>query len=618
MFIDITNNNGTRYIRLAESIRVVKKGKSGTRKKIIKNVGPVSRYDDGEPDFEQRLKKSFISGEPIIPSLREFVSKKQKYDVYNFRITEHSPECIGHTKLFSHAIIERLLDELGILNVVRSYKCSSKIEYDVMGFLRLLIYGRILNPASKIATLSQNNDYFEQILSGDYYDYNIYDALSFVYQHKKQIFNRINKHIVEQYHRNPNIIFYDVTNFYFEIPYQDENIYDENGEVIEWGLRRNGVSKEHRKQPIVQMGMFMDDMGIPISFGMFPGTTLDHLTVRGSLSESVNNMNFGRFIFIGDRGMCNYMNLAHVLEQGNGYIVSKSIKKSKDFEREWIFDESDYIVVSKNFRYKSRISTRTIKDENNVKRKITEKVVVYWDRKFYNRQIKENKSIDDLLDKLMNNPHGTRISTTQAKDIKPFLKDEYENVKTGETVAYDELRAAIDPEKVAEARRMYGYYQIISSELEMSEHDIIEAYHGLTRIEDQFRVMKGVLNTRPIFVRTPEHIEAHLAICTIALIIIRLIQLHITWKNPNLHSKNFKDWSFGLPAERIQKALNKWTVDEFPDEYYRFNNLDDPDLKMIIDAFNIDIPLKLFRKQDLRKLKKKIASRPPKKRQVVT
>jgi len=603
MFLEFSNNNGKHYIRIVESVRITIDGKRVTRKKTIKNIGPVSRFSDGTPDFEERLKASFLSGSPLIPELLPFVPKAQPLEKYSFQFSEGSDECIGHPKLFSHMLLERILEELEIIQVIQSYKGFSKIQFDLIGYFRLLVYGRILDPASKISTTAQNEKYYEPVVD-DSYRYHIYDTLDFVYDHKKQIFNRLNSVISKKFKRNTDIIYYDVTNFYFEIDDPDDDIIDEDGNVIEKGIRKDGVSKENRNQPIVQMGLFMDDSGIPISYEIFSGNTLDHQTVRDSLKHTVDNMSFQRFIFVGDRGMCTYTNLLHILSQGNGYIVSKSIAKSKAAEKSWIYDDSDYIKESENFKYKSRIVTRTEKDENGIKHTITEKVVVYWDRYFHDRQERDNKSFLDFLDKLLESPNSFRITASQSKSIRRFLKKEYINIASGEILQSSKLRTMIDENKVQEYRQQMGYYQIVSSELQMSEKEIIDKYHGLSRIEDQFRVLKGDMSSRPMYVSTREHIDAHLAICTIALIVMRILQNKIV--SSGLGTTNSHGWSYGISAERVKNALNNWTVEMLPDDFYRFNNLDMPDLKLILDAFNINIPKKLFRRQQLKSIKTSI------------
>jgi hypothetical protein len=151
-----------------------------------------------------------------------------------------------------------------------------------------------------------------------------------------------------------------------------------------------------------------------------------------------------------------------------------------------------------------------------------------------------------------------------------------------------------------------GYYQIVTSELTMEPLEVIDKYHGLTQIEDQFRVMKGDLETRPLYVRTPQHIESHLLICMTALIMLRLIQKRII-SSGLVKVDEDAYWSTGLNGLRIQQALKKWKVDLMPDDFYRFMDVDDPDLKLILDAFGIKIPAKLYRRAELKSIKKNIA-----------
>ena len=196
-------------------------------------------------------------------------------------------------------------------------------------------------------------------------------------------------------------------------------------------MRKPGVSKEERKLPIVQMGLFMDNMGIPIAIESFPGNTLDHLTLRPALKKHIDTLDYTRFIMVADRGMCNYMNMFHILDSGNGYVVSKSLLKTTAKERNWAYSEDDYISTSENFRYKSRIIKRTQKDENGTSRELEEQVVVYWSKKFYLRQLAENKTFLEFIDKLKENPANFKITATQAKSVRKFLKKEYINKKVG-------------------------------------------------------------------------------------------------------------------------------------------------------------------------------------------
>jgi transposase len=604
MFVESVKNGGKDYLRLAHSVRVTNKdGYKVSQKKVVLNIGPVARYDDGLPNYIERLKKSFKAGVPLIPMLEQYCENVKPREKYRFTFEEGDPNCIGEPKLFSHLLIERIIEELGLLSLFGTYKGYRKIQFDVYGFVKLLIFGRLLNPASKIATVRQNDDYYDPVLT-DFNPDNVYDTLDFVAKHKDAIIRRMNSSLVKKAHRRPEIIYYDVTNFYFEIENPDADILDEDGNVCEKGLRKMGVSKESRKQPIVQMGLFVDDNGIPIGIESFPGNTLDHLTMIKALKNNIDDIGFSRFIMVGDRGISKYNNLLHLSDAGHGYIVAKSILKSKGIEQEWIYDDEGYIHDSNSFKYKSRIVVKKVKDETGTERIISELEVAYWSEKFAKRQIAENKSFLEFIEKLLENPTSFRINKTQSKSIRQYLRKEVVNDKTGEVFNSSELKAMLDMDKIERYKKNMGYYLIISSELDMHPKEVIDKYHGLSRIEDQFRVMKGDLDSRPFFVRTKDHINAHLLICMIALIVMRIIQNKVTDSGlvPSAVDKKVS-WTTGLSAERVQVALNKWEIEKMPGDLYRFLNVYDTDLKTILDAFKINIPCKMFRRGELRSIK---------------
>ena len=251
------------------------------------------------------------------------------------------------------------------------------------------------------------------------------------------------------------------------------------------------------------------------------------------------------------------------------------------------------------------ITGKIRKDENGNKRTVEEQVVVYWSRKFQLRAERENKKFLEFLQKLQEHPESFRITAVQSKALRKFFKKECINEKTGEILDSSKIRGFVDFAKVAEYRKSLGYYQIVTSELTMDAQEVINKYHGLTQIEDQFRIMKGDLNTRPLYVRTPEHVTAHLLICMISLILLRIIQKKlkdsgVIQPDPDTY------WSGGMSAARIQTALNKWKVDTLPSDLYRFMDVDDPDLKRILDAFRIRIPAKLYRRAELKHIKTEI------------
>ncbi len=608
MYVEKTKNNGTDYLRLVKSKRVTNaKGVKTATKSVVYNIGPLSRHTDGEPDYVERLKQSFRNGKPLIPELQQFCCEQLPKEQYDIHLEEGDPDCIGHPKLFSHILIERVLEEIGMNSFITYYKSRTQAKYDLLGFFRLLVYGRILNPASKIATVTQNNDYYDPIIK-DPYEYNVYDTLDFIYEYKNKIIQKINSSITKSFNRTTKIVFYDVTNFFFETerPDEDEEI---DGELHK-GIRKNGVSKEERKLPIVQMGLFMDEQGLPISIEIFPGNTLDHLTMIDACKNTIDNLNLSRFIFVADRGMCASPNLFHLLDRNNGYVISKSIKKSSKVDKQWILDQSDYISNNEAFKYKSRVIKYLAQDPTDKKKKrsIVEKQVVYWSKKFYDREKAEKKSFLNFIEKLRETPENFRVTALQAKSIRKYLKKEVLNSETGEVLDSKKVLAMLDEEKLRKELELMGYYLIITSEINMPDSKVIETYHKLSKIEDQFRVMKSTFETRPMFVRSEEHISAHLLICMISLIVMRVIQHRIVeYQEKSCKTKKSKNmWEMGLSSERIKNALNKWSIDKLPTDLYRFNNIDDPDLNLILNSFGIEIKTKLYNRGELKNIKQNI------------
>ncbi|MBP5736123.1 MAG: IS1634 family transposase [Acidaminococcaceae bacterium] len=510
-------------------------------------------------------------------------------------------DCFGSPKLLAPCILDPVFSALGLDGLFASVKHASRISYDLQGMVRLLVYGRLLNPASKIATARQNEAYYQPLVSSSN-ESNVYDALDVIYVNRQRILRRMNTCIARLTGRTAGTLFYDVTNFFFETEQPDGDVTDKDGLVLEKGLRQMGVSKENRKQPLVQMGLFLDENGIPVSIEAFPGNTLDHLTLRSAMKGTVDTLSLGRFILVADRGMYSGTNMCHVVSQGDGYIVSKSLKKSSKAERAWALELDGYVAVGDDFRYKSRIVERTVTGEDGSRKRMKEKVVVYWSRSYYAREERENRSFLAFLEKLQESPHGFRVSASQSRSLRKFIKKEMVHKDTGEVVDSRKLLSMIDEAKLAEFREIMGYYQIVSSELEMDALDIIDKYHGLTRIEDQFREMKGTLETRPVYVNTPEHIRAHLLVCFMALTMLRVIQHKIKQSLPEETGKDL-NWSYGLPGNRLSKALREWQIDKLPGEYFRMLNVNAPDLRLILLAFGITVEPTLYTRGLLRALK---------------
>ena len=599
LHIEKLKSGNNEYIRLVSLKRMKSSnGKLMIGKKTIVSLGALAKHDDGKPDYLKRLRESFSNGKPLIKELEPYVGQAP---VRRWTVTfdRGDEKCIGNPKRLAPCVLDPVFRALGLDELFASVKCSSRIRYDLTGIVRLLTYGRIIDPGSKWSTMGQNDQYYTPLVKSTNPD-NVYDALDVIYANRRQIVRRMNTCITRAIGRNPSTVFYDVTNFFFETARPDDDFEDADGNVVT-GLRKFGVSKENRRQPIVQLGLFLDDDGIPISFATFPGNTLDHHTLRPAMNETVGGLGIKRFVLVADRGMYSGTNMCAVRETGNGYIVSKSLRKTDKAERAWAIDPDGYTVVSEKFRHKSRIVKRVVTDGNGRKHEIREKVVVYWSKAFYEREKNENRSFMEFLQKLRENPGSYRITSAQSKGLRRFLKKEYLNKVTGEKVNSSDLMPMIDEAKLNEFNELMGYYQIVTSELDMGDREVIEKYHGLTQIEDQFREMKGTLETRPMFVQTPEHIKAHLMVCFMALTMIRIIQ-----RKTRLAVKAAKEdskWSYGIPGARISDALAGWQVVEFPGEYYQMLKSKGDDIFAILKAFGMELKPQLYTRGEIREMK---------------
>jgi transposase len=590
MYIECFNNNGNRYLRLTKVTSYQEDGVRKTRRQVIRNIGPLSRYDDGKPDYLQRLRKSFKVGHPIIESLADLSVNTLALNKVTIDFDLDRPsDYYCHPKNIGYFILDSMYDGLGIYDVYNLAKFRNKVSFDLVGNTKLLIFSRLLKPDSKLKTFADKDTYLFPLTKSDRLQ-DIYDTLDYLDTQWSTTTKRMDLKIKQHLGRNPEICYYDVTNYYFEISENDHS-----------GLRRKGVSKENRRSPLVQMGLFMDENGIPICYHLFPGNQIDQTTLRPVMKTGINKLGYNRVIIVADGGVNSDKNIAHILTEGNGYVLSRSTKKSTKKMKAWLLDEADYLWNSnESFKVKSQIREREIVDENDQVMLIKEKVVSYWSRSHYTRQLKENQAFLEYLETVTKFPDKLK---DKDKKIDKFLIKQSVIKETGEVVNTKNV-LSLDLDKIKEYLDLLGYYTIYSSEIDKRDEEIIGIYHGLSKIEDSFRITKSDLEGRPVFVRTPTHINAHFLICFIALTMIRIIQYKIL-VYLGLDTKNVDGWESGLSAKRIQKALLNWRVDALPKGYFRATAID-PDLDLILKAFGVQADLRLPDETTIRRLKSAI------------
>ena len=287
------------------------------------------------------------------------------------------------------------------------------------------------------------------------------------------IFN-INTSMVRNFHRTTKKIYYDVTNFFFEIDEPDEDLTLPDG-TTDSALRKNGVCKEERKLPIVQMGLLMDEQGIPISVECFPGNTLDHQTLASAFSNSVDSVKAqdSRFVYVCDKGIGKGEAIVYAISHGIGYLTSRTVRGASKEEKEWIADPEGYTSLSENYKYKTRIVKKTTTTPDGIKLEYAEKILTYWSRKYYAREIAERSSFYEFVSEYLKDPASFRLSTTQLPTVKKYLRKNVVNVKTGEILKTADLASILDVEKLKQDYDLLGYYTLATSEINMSDKEII-------------------------------------------------------------------------------------------------------------------------------------------------
>ncbi len=619
VYLDRFNCKGKPYLRIVENYTVLENGKKKSKRKTIKNLGYEEKLNDGKPNFYNRMKEKLKNGELKIDGIdpSEFRVRAKLYNNSlhsdsNFDYSYLDPKNIGYF------FLENIYNELGIADILRRIKSDSKIEYDLNGLTKLFVFGRILNPQSKKKTFKNKDKYLFPVTTHED-EQTIYRSLDVLAENSKKIQNRMNTKIKNSsIGRVTNLTYYDVTNYYFETMYGDDDIYelDENNEIVKGedgkpiivkkGFRKKGVSKENSKVPIVQMGLFIDNNGIPVSHKLFPGNTQDKTTFKNVLENDVDEMDLGRIVVVADNGMNTQENKYLITEKGNGYIVSKSVKKSWTKIGPWALEDKDYTEIKNSsgevvFKYKSRINEieLTYKNEDGKKSKktIKEKEIVYWSKKHYEKELHQNKKFIEYLEACKEHPDKLKDKQRKSQE---FIEVIDVDQKTGEVIKTKKIVVFLE-EKLKKYKETLGFYSIVTSEIEEDDKEIINRYHGLSRIEDSFRIIKSDLEGRPIYVWTEEHIKAHFLICFIALTIIRIMQYKIL-KYENKSTLNVDGWEQGITAEKLKEELNNFETDAFDENSYKMRRPTDNILK-VLNVYEYNFNFKLPSKQEILELR---------------
>lgn len=454
-------------------------------------------------------------------------------------------EAAGTAKMYSkenrkynygYKFLEAAYDLLQIDSFIKDYHGKHKFrgKYTPGDIFKFLVLLRILRPDSKRATFQLKNGFYGMIT--DFTLPDIYRSLDLFAGFEVELQRYLNERIKETIGRDLSHAFYDVTNYYFEIDFPDG----------EEDLRKRGVSKEHRVDPITAMGLFIDSNGLPISMSIFPGNTSESLTLQPTMNEIKKAYGLGRLVVVADKGINTAKNIDMIINNGDGFVFSQILKGKKGKRyHEKLFDKSGWIS-NEDDTYKYKLFTEEYEGKNkDGKKEIrTRKVLLYWSQAEADMaRRKREEKLKKAAKSVKNNAYSIK------KGVDEYTKEIIIDKKTGAVLEDTKKLRSVDLKKAEEDAMYDGYFCIITSELDYDERKIRRVYSGLWRIEQSFKLLKSDLYARPVFVSTNEHIRAHFLICFVALLIIRIIQHRMGEQ--------------ALSAERIARALNAATCQVF-------------------------------------------------------
>lgn len=499
--------NGRVYLSITESYR---NAEGVQRNRVVRSLGYLDDLErEWGPDALARCE-----------AIRDEMTAEARKRTAPQTLTIHPAEKVGmragNRKNIGIAVPLAYYNLLGVERAIRNACRGRRIGFDCNAAMRLLVADRLFDKGSKLSAWEGRGKwFFDSRLTDD----DACRSLDVVAACRDSVVAAMNRAMAASGLRTPGgNVFYDVTNYYFETDEPD-------------GLRRKGVSKEHRPDPIVQMGLLQDRNGLPMAYRLFPGNTADCLTMIPVLADMKRDFGLERIIAVADKGLNCSDNIAALYAGGDGFVFSQSIRgtKSPAELREWAVADEGYSERGEGFKVKSRQSWKTVavkaadsEDGRERRAGIPVKQVAFWSEKYAERAEHDRAAAVAKARELAADPakYDASIHYGAARylDGLPVDRETGELLECARVVSFDEAR-------LAEERRLDGYCVIVTSETAMPDDDVIDIYRGLWRIEESFRITKSDLEAGPVRVRAPEHIEAHFLICYVALAIARIMQL---------------------------------------------------------------------------------------------
>ena len=538
---DYTNINGKRSTKIFEKLgnqrRVEDRfGKNNTIGKIKEYINDLNSEDKNE-----------------LVKLELNSSKRINKEKRNFNI--------------GYLFLEKLYNDLKIKDICNKIQSNYKFEFDLNEVLSYLVFARIIYPSSKLETFKQCQNFIEQ---PTFKLHDEYRALSYIANNVDLIQESLfinSKNVIK---RNSKVIYYDCTNYFFEIDEEDD-------------LRRYGISKEHRPNPLIGMGLFMDGDGIPLSFNIYPGNQNEQKTLIPEESKIINDFKLDdtKVILCTDAGLASDDIKKYNIKDGRGFVITQSLKKLKEEYKEQVFDKKDWrlpgdlkhlynleeIENNEDLRkkYYDSLFYKIIQTETKSAKQDT--IVTFCFKYFdYNRNIRNSQI--ERAKKNINLNNVTRKGKNQ-NDPNRFI-EEINSTSNGEVA--NEKTYSINEDLIKEEEKYDGYYAL-STNLTGNIDDILKITKGRWEIEESFRIMKSDFLARPVNLSREDRIKAHFMTCFIALLIYRILEKKLDYKYT---TKEILDTLRNMNVTELKgngyiPSYERTNITDFIHEKYNFN-----------------------------------------------
>ena len=567
-----SKKTGRTYLQIVHGYRD-KEGK--TKRKVIKSLGYLDelekKYDDPIAHFTQ------------VANQMDAERKKNKQLVITIDADSQVDRKVQNRKNFGHVVFSKVYHELELDRFFNNKQRHENFKFNSNSIMKVLLFARLLYPRSKKATVENNDRYFDK---ADFTLDDVYICLTHFYKMNKDAQKFIHEQTEKQYYRKTDLVYYVVTNYYFEIDKEDD-------------FRRKGACKEHRPDPIVQMGLAVDRLGIPISYQLFEGNTHDSQTLMPILKNIKKQFKTKKIIVVADKGLHSGDNIAFNTILGDGYIYSKSVRAASSDFKSYVLDDEGYTWIGNDYKRKSRVIPTEInvtvgKYKNGKKKKkkvlIDQKQVIFYSHKYAERAKKQREAVIAKAVDLIAHPSKYQKATSYGAAAYvaniEFDKNTGEILNTGKKLFLDE-------EKIKQDEKLDGYYAIVTSELDESDDRIIELYRDLWRIEESFKITKSNLDARPVYLIRKDHINAHFLICFIALIIARIVEIRLGIK---------------YSIERILNTLRLVSCSHIDANHYLFDYADEV-TDDINEVFDLNIGKKVMTLGEIKKVFARVKKR---------